>query len=80
MHRKLVLLLLVVVTILAGNLSVQAQDTPASGKIVVWAWVTATDGLYASGVMDQFAAAYPISRSNLSTTAQPRCIPIWHWR
>jgi lactose/L-arabinose transport system substrate-binding protein len=59
MRRKLVLLLLVVLVMLPAGLNAQAQDTSVSGKIVVWAWATATDGLYSSGVMDQFAAAYP---------------------
>ncbi|MBN1202821.1 MAG: sugar ABC transporter substrate-binding protein [Anaerolineae bacterium] len=59
MYKKLGLILLVVVTLPLGALGVQAQDTTVSGKIVVWAWVTATDGLYESGAMDDFAAAYP---------------------
>ena len=37
----------------------QAQDTP-SGKIVVWGWKSAmTDTMVASGVVDDFKAAYP---------------------
>jgi ABC-type glycerol-3-phosphate transport system substrate-binding protein len=59
MRRKLVLVLLVVVTVLAGSINAQAQDDAVSGKIVVWAWATATDGLYESGVMDTFAETYP---------------------
>lgn len=39
--------------------STHAQGTP-SGKIVVWGWKSAmTDTLVASGVLDDFKAAYP---------------------
>ncbi|HML20231.1 MAG TPA: sugar ABC transporter substrate-binding protein [Aggregatilinea sp.] len=59
MRKKLALISVLVIALFAGSLNVQAQDSSVSGKITVWAWANATDALYASGIMDDFAAAYP---------------------
>ena len=54
----LLLLVAMVLPTLASS-PAQAQDTP-SGKIVVWGWKSAmTDTMVASGVVDDFKAAYP---------------------
>jgi lactose/L-arabinose transport system substrate-binding protein len=62
MSKKLIVLTIVLVTTMvvpAISLPAQAQSTP-SGKIVVWGWKAAmTDTLVASGVLDDFKAAYP---------------------
>ena len=54
-----VLLLVAMVLPTVAFSPAQAQDTP-SGKIVVWGWKAAmTDTMVASGVVDDFKAAYP---------------------
>jgi lactose/L-arabinose transport system substrate-binding protein len=62
MSKKLIVLTIVLVTAMvvpAISLPAQAQSTP-SGKIVVWGWKSAmSDTLVASGVLDDFKAAYP---------------------
>jgi lactose/L-arabinose transport system substrate-binding protein len=62
MSKKLSVLTIVLVTAMvvpAISLPAQAQSTP-SGKIVVWGWKSAmSDTLVASGVLDDFKAAYP---------------------
>ncbi len=60
--KLLVLTVLLIVAIVVPTISfshVTAQDGP-SGKIVVWGWKSAmTDTMVASGVIDDFKAAYP---------------------
>jgi lactose/L-arabinose transport system substrate-binding protein len=62
MSKKLIALTIVLVAAMAIpaiSLPAQAQSTP-SGNIVVWGWKAAmTDTLVASGVLDDFRAAYP---------------------
>jgi lactose/L-arabinose transport system substrate-binding protein len=62
MSKKLIVLtigLVVAMALPAISLPAQAQSTP-SGKIVVWGWKSAmTDTMVASGVIDDFKAAYP---------------------
>ncbi len=63
MSKKLlgltVLLIVTMVLPTVAFLPAQAQATP-SGKIVVWGWKAAmTDTMVASGVVDDFKAAYP---------------------
>jgi lactose/L-arabinose transport system substrate-binding protein len=62
MSKKLIVLTMVLVVAMALpaiSLPAQAQSTP-SGKIVVWGWKSAmSDTLVASGVLDDFKAAYP---------------------
>ncbi len=63
MSKKLlgitILLLVAMVLPTVAFTPAQAQDTP-SGKIVVWGWKSAmTDTMVASGVVDDFKAAYP---------------------
>ena len=54
---SLIVLAAILMVTMSGAFAQGNEDI--SGKITVWAWATATDPLYASGIMDQFAEAYP---------------------